>query len=246
MQIEQLIERMKSLKFNGMSEALQHLTDTNTSSLSFEEKLAILLDREVLNRENKRLEGLLKQAKFRQKNASVEDVIWRSDRGLNQSKVMSLCNGNFIHHKFNLLITGATGCGKTYLACAIGRHLCQLGYRIHYIHLPKFVEEVSLARLDGSLMKLMKQYQKYDAIILDDFGLTPITQTQRHDLFSLIEDRYQLKSTIITSQLPISKWHAYLAEPSLADAILDRVLEKVERIELEGESLRKSQKLDLS
>jgi DNA replication protein DnaC len=243
MQSQQLIEKLTQLKCHGMAEALSNLlSEKNQQDLSFNEQLALLIDKEEIYRGNKKLYTLLKQAKFRQ-SAHLEDILWQAQRGLNKSYILGLCNGGFVAHKHNLVITGATGCGKTYLACAIGHKICQSGYRVHYLHLPRFIEDLAIARADGSLLKLIKGLNKFDLLILDDFGLTPMTSTQRHDLFSIIEERYQLKSTMMTSQLPINKWHNYLTEPTLADAILDRILEHVERVELQGESLRKQKKL---
>ena len=145
-----------------------------------------------------------------------------------------------------IAITGASGCGKTFMACAIGHKACRLGYKVRYIHLPRFIEDISIAHADGSYTKIMTQLNKIDLLILDDFGLTPITSKQCHDLFNIIEERHQLKSTIITSQLPIDKWHQYLGEPTIADAILDRILQNVNRIEMGGESMRKRKNIDRS
>ena len=151
---------------------------------------------------------------------------------------MGLAKCDFVKHHQNILITGATGCGKTYLACAISNQACRLGYKARYLLLTRFLDEMSMSHADGSYSQLMMQLHKYDVLILDDFGLTAINAKQRHDLFNLIEDRYQLKSTIITSQYPVSKWHEYLGEPTIADAILDRMAENAHRIELDGDSLR--------
>ena len=138
----------------------------------------------------------------------------------------------------NVVITGATGCGKTHLACAIGNKACIEGYRVKFVKLPVFLEELQLSHTAGSFMKLLQQLMQYDVLILDDFGITPVNESQRHDLLTIIDDRYGIKSTIITSQLPIKSWHKYLSEPTLADAILDRVLSQMVRIELKGKSLR--------
>ncbi len=236
---ETLLEQMALLKMNGMADAFrEQMSHPKHAELSFEERLGLLLDREVLRKENNRLQNLQRRAKLRQA-AAIEDICYKSKRGLEKSKLMDLAKCNFIKHHQNLLITGPTGCGKTYLACAIGNQACRLGYKVRYLLLTRFLEEMAISHADGSYAKLMMQLHKDDVLILDDFGLTAISTQQRHDLFNLIEDRYQLKSTIITSQFPVAKWHEYLGEPTIADAILDRISENAHRIELNGESMRK-------
>ena len=235
---ENILEQMRALKMSGMQEALlEQINQPKHTNLSFEERLGLLLDRELLLRENKRISNLQRRAKFRQE-ASIEDICYKSKRGLEKSKVMALAKCDFVKHHQNILITGATGCGKTYLACAISNQACRLGYKARYLLLTHFLDEMSMSHADGSYSQLMIQLHKYDVLILDDFGLSAINAKQRHDLFNLIEDRYQLKSTIITSQFPVSKWHEYLGEPTIADAILDRMAENAHRIELDGDSLR--------
>jgi DNA replication protein DnaC len=235
---ENILEQMRALKMSGMQEALlEQINQPKHTNLSFEERLGLLLDRELLLRENKRISNLQRRAKFRQE-ASIEDICYKSKRGLEKSKVMALAKCDFVKHHQNILITGATGCGKTYLACAISNQACRLGYKARYLLLTRFLDEMSMSHADGSYSQLMIQLHKYDVLILDDFGLSAINAKQRHDLFNLIEDRYQLKSTIITSQFPVSKWHEYLGEPTIADAILDRMAENAHRIELDGDSLR--------
>ena len=246
MQTDNLLEKMTSLKLVGMADALREQTENaNIGQLSFEERLSIILERETLHREDKRLSNLLRQAKLREK-ASFEDIVYEASRKLNRSNILSLANCGFINNHHNIAITGASGCGKTFMACAIGHKACRLGYKVRYIHLPRFIEDISISHADGSYTKIMTQLNKVDLLILDDFGLTPITSKQCHDLFNIIEERHQLKSTIITSQIPIDKWHQYLGEPTLADAILDRILQNINRIEMGGESMRKRKNIDAS
>ena len=246
MQTDNLLEKMTSLKLVGMADALREQTENaNIGQLSFEERLSIILERESLHREDKRLSNLLRQAKLREK-ASFEDIVYEASRKLNRSNILSLANCGFINNHHNIAITGASGCGKTFMACAIGHKACRLGYKVRYIHLPRFIEDISISHADGSYTKIMTQLNKVDLLILDDFGLTPITSKQCHDLFNIIEERHQLKSTIITSQIPIDKWHQYLGEPTLADAILDRILQNINRIEMGGESMRKRKNIDAS
>jgi DNA replication protein DnaC len=246
MQTEHLIEKMSQLKLSGMVLAVRDQSENqDIGRLSFEERLNMILEREILHRDDRRLSNLLRQAKLRQ-SASFEDIIYEATRKLDRSRLLSIAGCDFIRHKHNITITGATGCGKTYLACAIGHKACSLGYKVKYLHLPRFIEELLISHADGSYKKLMMQLSKIDLLILDDFGLTNISNKQCHDFFNIIEERHQLKSTIITSQLPIDKWHQYLGEPTLADAILDRVLQNVNRIEMGGESMRKHKKVDPS
>ena len=230
MQTEHLLEKMTTLKLTGMAEALRtQENQKNIGQLSFIERLGLLLDHEIIHKEDKRLAALLRRAKLRE-SASIENIEYKAARKLDRSRILSLAGGAFIKNCRNVVITGATGAGKTYLACAIAHSTCRLGYKTKYLHLPRFIEELSLSHADGSYEKNMQQLQKFDLIILDDFGLTPITAKQCHDLFNIVEDRYKTRSTIITSQLPVSKWHSYLGEPTLADAVLDRLLEHVERM----------------
>lgn len=239
MKSENLLAQMGQLKMKGMQEAFcEQLNQPKHADLSFEERLGLLLDRELLLKENKRIQNLQRRAKLRQA-AAIEDISYTQKRGLEKAKIMSFAKCDFIRMHHNILVTGPTGCGKTYIACAIGNQACRLGYKVHYLLLTRFLEEITLSHADGSYKTLMAQLHKNDVLILDDFGLTSINSSQRHDLFNLIEDRYQLKSTIITSQLPVAKWHDYLGEPTIADAILDRISENAHRIELHGESMRK-------
>ena len=246
MQIEQLLEKMSSLKLYGMATALRtQMQQKDIGQLSFDDRLGLLLEHEILHKEDKRLTSLLKKAKLRE-SANIESIEYKASRKLNRSKILSLSTGLFIKNNHNVVITGATGVGKTYIACAIANSACRSGFKSKYLHLPKFIEELSLSHADGSFSTLMGKLQKFDLLILDDFGLTPITTKQCHDLFDIIEERYKTRSTIITSQLPVNKWHAYLGEPTLADAVLDRILEQVERIEIEGDSMRNLKKIESS
>jgi DNA replication protein DnaC len=244
MQLEHLLEQLTQLKLVGFATELrEQFQRPDINKLYFEERLSMLLEREILHKEDKRLSNLLRQAKLRQK-ANIESVTYSAKRQLERTQIMSLASCNYIKHQHNIVITGPTGCGKSYLACAFGDKACRLGYKVRYLHLPRFIESLSIAHVDGSYLKLMKDLNKFDLLILDDFGLTSITSNQCHDLFNLIEERHELKSTIITSQLPVNKWHEYLGEPTLADAILDRLLQHVQRVEIAGESMRKAKKVE--
>lgn len=246
MQSEQLIHQLQQLKLAGMVQALQEQQGKPMNTeLTFEERLGLLVNRELTSRDNRKVQNLLRQAKLRQQ-ACVEDVQYEAARQLNKSQFLSLARADFIRHKQNLLITGPTGCGKSYLACVVGHQACRQGLSVRYLRMPRFLEELTLAHADGSYSTVLLQLLKTDLLILDDFGLTPLSTLQRHDVFNLIEDRHQVKSTLITSQLPIKHWHEYIGEPTLADAILDRLLEQAHRLELKGGSLRKPKMIEVS
>lgn len=246
MQTEQLVNQLQQLKLNGMALGLKEQSEKPLhQELTFEERLGLLLSRELTAKDNRRVHNLLRQAKLRQL-ACIEEVQYEAARALNKSYFLTLATGDFIRHKQNLLITGPTGCGKSYLACALGHQACRQGLSVRYLRLTRFIEELTIAHADGRYSSLLQQLLKTDLLILDDFGLTPLTLAQRHDLFNLIEDRHQLKSTLITSQLPIKHWYDYIGEPTLADAILDRLLENAHRLELQGGSLRKTKEVELS
>lgn len=242
---ETLIEMLQQLKLPGMSQALkEQFEHPPCQDLSFHERLGMLIDRESLYRGNRRITTLLKQAKLRYQ-ASVEGIDYQHARQLNKSQFISLSTCEFVRYKHNLLITGPTGCGKSYLACAIGHQACRLGLSVRYLRVSRFLEELGIAHADGSYGKILSQLAKIDLLILDDFGMGPgLTPQQHRDLFNVIEDRYQLRSTLITSQLPVKHWHEYIGEPTTADAILDRILEKAHRVELKGESLRKMKTIE--
>ena len=236
-----LLDQLKQLKLSGMVEALREQQEQPMlHDLAFEERLAFLLDRELMARKNKKVSYLLRQAKLRQQ-ACVENIDYQHPRQLQKSHMASLITCDFIQHHHNLFITGPTGCGKSYLACAIGQQACRQGLSVKYLRVPRFLEELTLAHADGSYTACLNRLLKMDLLILDDFGLQPgLTVTQRTDLFNLIEDRHQLKSTLITSQLPVKHWHDYIGEPTTADAILDRLVQHAQRIELKGGSMRQS------
>ena len=242
---ENTINQLRQLKLTGMAQAFsEQLEQPPVQDLSFNERFAMLVDRESFARGNRRIENLLRQAKLRQQ-ACIEEVDYQHQRNLNKSQFTSLISCDFIRQHTNLIITGSTGCGKSYLACTIGHQACRQGLSVKYIRLPRFLEELIIAHADGSYGKLLIQLLKVDLLILDDFGLEPaLTPEQRRDIFNIIEDRHQLKSTLITSQLPVKHWHDYINEPTTADAILDRLLERAHRIELKGPSMRKNKSLD--
>lgn len=238
---EIIIQQLNQLKLTGMVQAFhERLAHPAMQDLSFNEQFAMLIDREIVQRKNTRISNLLRLAKLRQQ-ASIENVDYRHNRQLDKSQFMSLASCDFIRQQHNLIMTGSTGCGKSYLACVIGNQACRLGFSVQYLSVPRLLEELTIAHADGSYGKMLVQLAKKDLVILDDFGMAPVLTSQQHrDLFNLIDDRHQIKSTLITSQLPVKNWHDYIGEPTAADAILDRLLQNAHRIELKGESMRKA------
>jgi DNA replication protein DnaC len=237
------IETLKSLKVYGMLEALEEQQQTPAvQGLSFDERLALLIDRERLYRENQRRTRLLRGARLKVAEASIEDINYKAARGLDKRQIAQLATGEWIRRTQNLLITGATGSGKTWIACALAQQTCRQGHSVLYWRVPRLIEELRIAHGDGSYLKFLKTIAKAALILLDDWGLTALATQDRADLLEILDDRVNTGSTLIASQLPIDKWHAYLGEPTLADAILDRVLHHSHRIELKipGESMRKA------
>ncbi len=236
------LEKLRSLRLAGMANALQEqISQPSSLDLDFESRLALLIEREWLLRENNKLKRRLTQAKLQQ-NACAEDIDFKHPRGLNKTALLELMNGRWISQHMNLLITGPTGCGKTYLACAMAHKACLTGFTSRYYRLPRLWQELKVAKADGSYIQWLSQLAKINLLILDDWGLVAPQEEQRRDLLEILEDRYQKQSTVITSQLPTTCWHEHLNDATLADAILDRLLHNAVRIELKGESLRKTQK----
>jgi DNA replication protein DnaC len=232
-------EQLHTLKLTGMLDALdQQQAQPDTHDLAFEERFALLVEREVLHRENRRLARLLKTAKLRV-DACIEDIDYRHPRGLQKSRMAQLAGLDWIRQSLNLCLTGPTGCGKTWIACALGNQACRQGLSVRYLRLPALLEQLRIAHGDGSYVRLMGQLLKTDLLILDDWGIQPLTRHQRSDLMEVIEDRHDRRSTLIASQLPIENWHDYIGEATLADAILDRLLHGAHRLKLTGESMRK-------
>lgn len=239
MLISQTIDKLNQLKLFGMVQALEaQLAATETAALPFEERLGMLVDREVDYRANKRLTRLLKEAKLKQPSC-VEEVDFRHPRGLDRSSFFSLAECRWITDHHNLIITGPTGVGKSFISCALGNKACRLGYTVRYWRTSRLLQAIAVARLDGSYPTLIHQLQKTELLLLDDWGISPFHVEEARDLLDIIEDRNQSRSTLITSQLPISQWHDVFNDPTLADAVLDRLVHNAYKLELRGDSMRK-------
>jgi DNA replication protein DnaC len=232
-------DKLQALHLTGMYHALcEQMALPESAALSFEERLGLLVDREVTERSTRRLTTRLRQAKLRQ-SACLEDVDYRSPRGLDKTLITSLAMCQWIREHRNVLITGPTGVGKTWIACAFGHQACREGFTTLYLRLPRLLQELPLSKGDGRYPKLMATLAKTELLILDDWGLAALSDEGRRDLLELLEDRHDRRATLVTSQLPVEHWHEALGDPTLADAILDRLVHNAYKIALRGESLRK-------
>jgi DNA replication protein DnaC len=240
MLIQQTIQGLRSLRLNAMAEAFeQQRGNPALQELPFEDRMAMLVDHERQARESRRVQRLLKTARLKSVNASVEDIDFRASRGLDKRQLTGLMSCDWVSKGQNLIFTGPTGAGKTWLACAFANLAARRGMPVLYRRLPRLLEEMEIAREDGSLLKLRQQLARARVLVLDDWGVCQLTTQGREDLLEIIDDRVGTLSTVITSQLPVSDWHTYLGEPTIADAILDRLVHSAHRVALKGESMRK-------
>jgi len=240
---QQTLEQLRTLRLDGMLAALaDSATAMAADTLPFEQRLTLLVQREIDWRDGRRLARLLKAARLKVSSACMEDIDWRASRGLDRGLLTQLAGCDWVRHGHNVLITGATGAGKTWLACALGHQAARSGFTVLYTRATRLLEELGVAHGDGSFTRRLAQLAKLDLLILDDFALAPLTAASRNDLLELLDDRVGTRSTLITSQLPVNSWHEWLADPTLADAILDRIVHGSHRVTLKGESLRKKAK----
>lgn len=239
MLIHPTIDKLNSMRLSGMAKAFRaQLDNPEIHNLPFEDRLALIVDMELLERENRQLATRLKGAQLRQ-NAVIEDLDTKACRGLDRALLASLSTCMWVKKRNNLLITGKTGIGKTWLACALSHTACRQGIISSYHRLPTLMQDLDLARHDGRYRKLMRTLAKAELLVLDDFGISPMSGEQLRDLLEIIDERYQKSSTLITSQLPIDNWHDAFGDPTMADAILDRVVHNAYKMELDGDSIRK-------
>jgi len=232
-------DNLIAMRLHGMATALEEQRQSAAfDSLGFEERLGLLVDREMTERGNRALAMRLRRARLRQ-SAVPEDVDFSSTRGLDRSLFLALLNGDWIARHENCLITGATGVGKSYLACALANQACRQGYRVLYTRAPRLFGELAIARADGSYGRRLLLLSRVDLLLLDDWGLAPLNAEQTRDLLEILDDRYQSRSTLVAGQVPVEAWHALFSDPTLADAALDRLVHNAHRIQLGGDSLRR-------
>ncbi len=238
MLLQQTIERLHEMKLTGMARALEEQGGIpDIEDLSFEDRLALLVERESTARDDRRLRRLLQLARLRLQ-ASLEGVDFRTRRGLDKSVLLKLAACDWIRRNQVVLIVGATGTGKTYLSCALGQAACRQGLKVRYMRLPRLFNDLGIARADGSYGKLLASLSRVDLLILDDWGLAPMADRERRDLLEIVEDRYGRRATLVGSQLPVEHWHELIGDPTFGDAILDRLLHQAHRITLKGRSMR--------
>jgi DNA replication protein DnaC len=238
----QTIEGLLALRLPAMAAALaEQSASAAHQGLSFDERLGLLVDRELAEREERRLARYLKAARLRT-DAVVEDIDFRRRRGLERSVLLGLAEGSWVTNHHSVAIVGPTGVGKTFVACALANAAIRRGHSALYLRAPRMLDELAIARADGRLVRLMASWARVDVLLIDDFLLRPLTPDQAADTLEVIEDRAGLRSTVITSQLPINLWHDAMGEPTIADAVLDRLLAHLHRIELAGESMRRPER----
>lgn len=240
MMLAATLDKLHRLKLSAMAQALEEQSrQTIYGELSFEERLGLLVDRELTERDNRRLVNLLRGAKLRYPAACPEEIDFRTPRGLSREAVLSLMQNGWVTARHNVIITGPTGSGKTFLACALGNSVCRAGMSAHYARLPRLLQEIHIATADGSYSKLLNRLARYAVLIIDDWGLAKLNDKERRDLLEVLEDRHNISSTIISSQIPVEKWHDLIGDPTIADAVLDRLIHNAHNITMKGESMRK-------
>ena len=237
--IEATVEKLILMKLHGMVDGVQEQMMTPAyKELSFEERFGMLVDKEMLGRENRKLRMLLSKARLRYSGACIEDINFRTRRGITKEVLLKLSRNGWIKDKRNIIITGSTGVGKTYIACALGVSACRAGISTYYARLPRLFQELKIARADGSYVKLLQKLSRVNLLIVDDWGLSSLSDTERRDFLEIMEDRYNVRSTIVSSQIPVDKWHDVIGDPTIADAICDRLVHNSHKLRLTGKSMR--------
>jgi DNA replication protein DnaC len=233
------IEKLNSMKLTAMARAFaDQMQCPDMAQLSFEDRFGLIVDYQMTDLENRRMQNRLKNAKLRL-SASIEDLDFRQGRGVDRSQVMSLAGNQWVKSHHNILVTGPTGAGKSYLACALAQKACRDGYCVLYQRVPRLLQEIAVSRLDGRYNKIIAPLTKCEVLILDDMLISPLTREEQRELLEIVEERYDRKATVITSQLPVRAWHDAMQDPTLADAILDRLVHNAYKLELKGESMRR-------
>ena len=237
------IEKLNSMKLTAMAKAFaDQMQCPDITQLTFEERFGLIVDHQVTDLENRRMQSRLRKAKLRLP-ASLEDLDFKQGRGLDRSTVMSLALNQWVMSHHNILVTGPTGAGKSYLACALAQKACRDGYATLYQRVPRLLQEIAVSRLDGRYAKLIAPITKCEVLILDDLLISPLTREEQRELLEIVEERYDRKATIVTSQLPVKAWHDAMQDPTLADAILDRLVHNAYKLELKGESMRRKRSM---
>ncbi len=242
MMLETTLAKLQQLKLHGLAEALaEQCQSTTYSSLAFEERLGMLIDRELTARDNRRLTSLLRGARLRYPHACPEEIDFRTPRGLSREVILSLAQNSWLKGKQNVIITGPTGSGKTFISCALANSACRGGHSAYYVRLPRLLQEMQISRGDGSYGKLLTRFAKYALLVIDDWGLAKLNDKERRDLLEVLEDRHGISSTIISSQIPVDRWHDTIGDPTIADAVLDRLVHNAHMIamNMNAESMRK-------
>lgn len=233
-------ERLRAMRLSGMAEAFAaQMEDTGAAQLSFEERFSLMVDHEWLARQNRALQRRLKEARLGQQ-ACIEDIDYKHQRGLDRALVRSLSGSQWVTSHHNLLISGPTGVGKSFLGCAFAHKAVRDGFTVIYLRASRLFQNLSLARADGSLRELLRKIARADVLVVDDWAMHPMSETERRDFLEICEERYERRSTVLTSQFPVAQWHKQIGDPTIADSILDRLVHNAYRIELNGESLRKA------
>ena len=237
---EPTVEHLAAMRLHGLLDAWhQQQRQADMATLGFDERFALLVEAEWLYRENQRLTRALKEAKLKLSHACVEDIDYPARRELDRAQIRQLANGRWVQEHHNILITGATGTGKTFVACALAQKACRSGHRALYRRASRLFDELLLARADGTYARVLQRVARIDVLVVDDWALAAVSEQERQDLLEILEDRHGARSTIVTSQLPVPKWHAHIGDPTLADAICDRLLHNAHRLVLKGPSRRK-------
>ena len=240
---EPTLEKLRELRLNALAETWsEQRKDPKMTGLDFDERFGLLVDAEWLDRQNKRLARNLREAKLRLSDACIEGIDYPPRRKLDKAMIRGLASCTWIHEHHNVVITGPTGVGKTYIACALAQQACRKGYRALYRRVPRIFDEILLARADGTYPRWLAKVARFDVVVLDDWGLVPLAESERRDLLEIMEDRYGNRSTILTSQMPVAQWHDQVGDPTIADAFCDRLLHNAHRIELHGPSRRQEKK----